>query len=481
MDDLDALLQDLEATIPPPINCGPKPAISQGHNEDVIFDIQPELNGNAANDMTTNMSTLQGNLSELDSLLEDLYNTEDAPAKAKHEPPPQFPTEDASVTISPSLPKRKSDDIDNILEELEDNDRQNNDGISSSKSTTDRSSPISATSAAQQLDDLMASLVDFQLDQRESTVSVGSDKSDPPYAKPEKSKSKPTSPLDKPAPAIPQPLPIPTPVAANPNDLDAMLKDMNTDLVRQGIRAASKGNCGACGKPVMGEVTTALGKVWHPEHFVCAVCDEEIGKKTFFEREGKPYCENDYHKLFSPTCAYCNQPVLGQCVTALNNTWHPEHFFCAMCSNFFGDEGFHEHEGKPYCRADFYNMFAPKCAGCLKPILANYISAMNVQWHPECFVCRECLAPFTNGSFFELDGQPYCETHYYLLRGSLCSGCQKPITGRCITAMGKKFHPEHFVCAFCLKQLNKGTFKEQNDKPYCHQCFSKLFGLPNSV
>ena len=59
-----------------------------------------------------------------------------------------------------------------------------------------------------------------------------------------------------------------------------------------------------------------------------------------------------------------------------------------MCSNFFGDEGFHEHEGKPYCRADFYNMFAPKCAGCLKPILANYISAMNVQWHPECFVCR---------------------------------------------------------------------------------------------
>ena len=34
--------------------------------------------------MTTNMSTLQGNLSELDSLLEDLYNTEDAPAKAKH-------------------------------------------------------------------------------------------------------------------------------------------------------------------------------------------------------------------------------------------------------------------------------------------------------------------------------------------------------------------------------------------------------------
>lgn len=40
---------------------------------------------------------------------------------------------------------------------------------------------------------------------------------------------------------------------------------------------------------------------------------------------------------------------------------------------------------------------------------------------------------------------------------------------------GQKFHPEHFVCAFCLKQLNKGTFKEQNDKPYCQNCFLKLF------
>lgn len=88
---------------------------------------------------------------------------------------------------------------------------------------------------------------------------------------------------------------------------------------------------------------------------------------------------------------------------------------------------------------------------------------------------QECFTPFINGSFFDHDGQPYCESHYHERRGSLCSGCQKPITGRCITAMGKKFHPEHFVCAFCLKQLNKGTFKEQNDKPYCQGCFVKLF------
>ena len=42
--------------------------------------------------------------------------------------------------------------------------------------------------------------------------------------------------------------------------------------------------------------------------------------------------------------------------------------------------------------------------------------------------------------------------------------------------MFKKFHPEHFVCSYCLKQLKKGTFKEQSDKPYCHGCFERLFG-----
>jgi paxillin len=218
-----------------------------------------------------------------------------------------------------------------------------------------------------------------------------------------------------------------------------------------------------------------MGKTWHPEHFVCTHCQEEIGSRNFFERDGQPYCEKDYHNLFSPRCYYCNGPILDKVVTALDRTWHPEHFFCAQCGAFFGPEGFHEKDGKAYCRKDYFDMFAPKCGGCARAILENYISALNTLWHPECFVCRECFTPFVNGSFFEHDGQPYCEVHYHERRGSLCSGCQKPITGRCITAMAKKFHPEHFVCAFCLKQLNKGTFKEQNDKPYCQNCFIKLF------
>ena len=120
---------------------------------------------------------------------------------------------------------------------------------------------------------------------------------------------------------------------------------------------------------------------------------------------------------------------------------------------------------------------------------------------------QDCNMQFQGGSFFVHEGMPYCEIHYHAKRGSLCAGCHKPITGnelmlsappldiyrnlsvtwaclnfpfilsgRCITAMFRKFHPEHFVCSYCLKQLKKGTFKEQADKPYCHGCFDRLFG-----
>ena len=63
--------------------------------------------------------------------------------------------------------------------------------------------------------------------------------------------------------------------------------------------------------------------------------------------------------------------------------------------------------------------------------------------------------PFVGGNFFEHNGLPYCETHYHAMRGSLCAGCHKPISGRCITAMFRKFHPEHFLCSFCLKQVSQ--------------------------
>ncbi|PKU38242.1 leupaxin isoform x2 [Limosa lapponica baueri] len=257
--------------------------------------------------------------------------------------------------------------------------------------------------------------------------------------------------------------------------LDNMLGSLTRDLQELGITATPTGVCAACRKPIAGKVLTALGKTWHPEHFVCARCGQELGGRPFFERGGRAYCEEDYHQAFSPRCAYCAGPIREKVLTALDQTWHPEHFFCAHCGKVFGDDGFHERSGKPYCRQDFLAMFAPKCQGCERPVTDNYLSALQGVWHPECFVCAECLSSFGSGSFFELEGRPYCELHFHQRQGSICHGCGHPVTGRCITAAGRKYHPEHFICAYCLGQLQKGTFREHGEKMYCQVCYDKLF------
>jgi len=132
----------------------------------------------------------------------------------------------------------------------------------------------------------------------------------------------------------------------------------------------------------------ALGKMWHPEHYLCSQCNEELGHRNFFERGGKAYCENDYHNLFSPRCAYCNGPIKDRCVTALDKTFHVEHFCCHECGREFGDEAFHEKDGNAYCRNDFFRMFAPKCRGCRLPISNNFVTALGTHWHQDCFQCQ---------------------------------------------------------------------------------------------
>lgn len=90
----------------------------------------------------------------------------------------------------------------------------------------------------------------------------------------------------------------------------SFLGNLQADMNRQGVTTTQKGCCNACDKPIVGQVITALGKTWHPEHFTCNHCNQELGTRNFFERDGHPYCEPDYHNLFSPRCAYCNGAIL---------------------------------------------------------------------------------------------------------------------------------------------------------------------------
>ncbi|XP_041912239.1 leupaxin [Alosa sapidissima] len=346
--------------------------------------------------------------------------------------------------------------------------------VYSKPSARGASEPMSPATATRELDSIMKELLGLDLEVPET----GSPSAPPPLAQKERRSVKDKTERSVEVSVDTSKSPETCTDVAKPKKTDAiddLLGGLSSDMEKMGVRTTAKGHCASCGKCIVGKMITALGQVWHPEHFVCFECKQELGTTGFFERDGKPYCEKDYQDIYSPKCAYCKGAIVHNILTAMDRTWHPEHFFCTHCGELFGTDGFMEKEGKPYCTKDFYQLFAPKCSGCSLPVKENYLTAANGVWHPDCFVCADCLQPFNDGCFLDMDGRPLCSLDFHKRQGTLCGSCGAPITGRLIAAMGHKFHPEHFVCAFCLRQLSQGVFQEQEGKPYCKGCHGKLF------
>ncbi|KAG0247471.1 hypothetical protein BG011_001423, partial [Mortierella polycephala] len=145
--------------------------------------------------------------------------------------------------------------------------------------------------------------------------------------------------------------------------------------------------CSSCDEPISGMMITAMGKRWHSDHFVCAVCNLNLEHIQFFQKDGLPYCHLDYHDKFSPKCGHCNTAIENECLTALGKSWHPGHFFCRECGDPFDEDGYMVYEDFPYCEKDYLRLFAPKCTGCSDPIKGDFISALKGKWHRDCFGC----------------------------------------------------------------------------------------------
>lgn len=368
----------------------------------------------------SNYSTLSGTTKRptVDSLLDELTNASTnsiyavpngSPSTAAKSP---TPGRHVTITVRETTTEKLSGPEGVPVAQLEEQIIHKKDSYAPPLSATP-TPHVYASSATKELDELMASLSDFKVNSgSHHHQAVVTD-----YAKPNKGISHLTQTEITETSTIVEDL-HPSSSSSHlstqqttivgGDQLDSMLGSLQANMSRQGVNTVQKGCCSACEKPIVGQVITALGKTWHPEHFTCNHCSQELGTRNFFEREGFPYCEPDYHNLFSPRCAYCNGAILDKCVTALDKTWHTEHFFCAQCGQQFGEDGFHERDGKPYCRTDYYEMFAPKCNGCNRAIMENYISALNSQWHPDCFVCRDCKKAVRGKSFYAMEGKPVC-------------------------------------------------------------------------
>ena len=81
---------------------------------------------------------------------------------------------------------------------------------------------------------------------------------------------------------------------------------------------------------------------------------------------------------------------LQPCVQAVGKTFHPEHFICSHCGKSIGSEGFNVDRGKPYCEEDYKKLFCVKCSLCKRPIGGGerWVEAMGEPWHASCFKCQ---------------------------------------------------------------------------------------------
>lgn len=391
MDELDALLADLESSSsqisrtrplsstnrdtetphpPPPPTYTPQQTVNSAKASKQIRDDKERLYSTVCKPKTTDsmpdvVSTMvSSGLSDLDRLLQELNVSQ---SSLTDEILAEFPMQNVTKSTSNS----------SLGETGERRGGEN--AVSHSMSSSKIQPPLkmTASSATRELDKLMASLSEFKLH-------------------------------SAPPPRSHMPLFSGDPACPETQEFSGILP---TDRPEPGTPSSAQGNCAACLETIVGQRVLALGKLWHPDHFSCVHCCSTLAGGSFFEKEGRPYCERDFLELFSPRCANCLRPIVDKMVTALGKTWHPDHFCCSICEEVFGPEGFHEKGGKAFCKKDFLQMFASRCQKCSEPIVDEYVSALDVLWHCECFKCWECSAPFTDGSFYEVDGRPFCALH----------------------------------------------------------------------
>ncbi|CAH1708510.1 actin-binding LIM protein 1 isoform X5 [Aphis gossypii] len=114
--------------------------------------------------------------------------------------------------------------------------------------------------------------------------------------------------------------------------------------VKRPVSAQSKQNstnetdCAECGDDLRnGQALYALDRQWHIYCFKCHECSAVLHGE-YMGRDGVPYCEKDYQKLFGVKCTYCSRFISGKVLQAGDNHhFHPTCARCAKCGDPFGD------------------------------------------------------------------------------------------------------------------------------------------------
>ncbi|XP_047515019.1 PDZ and LIM domain protein Zasp isoform X9 [Pieris napi] len=119
----------------------------------------------------------------------------------------------------------------------------------------------------------------------------------------------------------------------------------------------------------------------------------------------------------------------------------------------------------------------PLCGSCNGNVRGPFITALGRIWCPEHFICvnATCRRPLQDIGFVEENGQLYCEFCFEQYIAPACDKCHAKIKEDCLNAIGKHFHPECFSCVYCGKLFGNNPFFLEDGLPYCEADWNELF------
>ena len=273
-----------------------------------------------------------------------------------------------------------------------------------------------------------------------------------------------------------------------------------------------------------GHVSTSYQYTSHggsaPEQFSCYHCGQNLAGSRYILKDEHPYCIRCYEDRFSNTCEECRQKIGtdSKDLSYKDRHWHEKCFFCSMCKTPLVDKPFGCKNNQLFCGECYNQQFASRCDKCnqiFKPGRSFSLSSSSQFEYFSLLQARKNSNIVVNNFMnivslvCHVHNQSERKVSFLEIKKVIVFHVMKNILPRNVLIVirwflkevwhtrinhGKKKekktwtaltddirsvlffrHRECFTCTNCRNSLAGQRFTSRDEKPFCADCFARLF------